>query len=439
MNDPSLPVHKSILILGASFATGNLGVSALAWSSIKIIRSRWPHAKIVLMGAGRQPTLAEIHLDGRREEIPTWPVRYCANLLVQHHIVKLAVAIFLCRYLPFLRNRLAATHSTLSELLRCDMLCDITGGDSFSDIYGLPRFLRGYLLKRVCQMTGKPFILLPQTYGPFKSQLAWNLASQILNKTHTIYTRDQEGLAVVEKLIGPSQKISLCPDVAFIMDPIRPDTAQNSYLEQMKREGKRIVGLNISGLLYNGGYTQNNMFSLAGDYPSLSRDIISCFASQADQYVLLVPHVLPSSDFAVEDDAIAANKALKDLPADIQAKVIILEKGYDQNETKYIIGLCDFFLGARMHATIAALSQCIPAVGLAYSRKFSGVFETAGVADCVLDLRLLNNGDVMNGILMISSRQEKIRESLKEIMPGVKNQIYHIFDGLHEPEENKKC
>ena len=82
-----------------------------------------------------------------------------------------------------------------------------------------------------------------------------------------------------------------------------------------------------------------------------------------------------------------------------------MEKGYDQNETKYLIGLCDFFLGARMHATIAALSQGMPAVGMAYSRKFRGVFETAGVGDCVLDLRKLSNDHVLDGIKGIYQRR----------------------------------
>lgn len=419
---------KSIILLGASFNTGNLGVNALAWSSIMIITSRLPHAKIVLMGVGRQPSLAKIHLNGRQEEVHSWPSRYCANFLAQNHIAKLGIAVLLCRFLPFLKNRLTGTHSTLGELLRCDLVCDITGGDSFSDIYGLPRLLRGYLLKRVCQMTGKPFILLPQTYGPFKSQVARFIARQILKKTHTIYSRDLEGVAVVEDLIGPSHKIKLCPDVAFIMDPIRPETAQTSQLEQLKREGYRIVGLNISGLLYNGGYTRDNMFGLAGEYTTLVSDIISYFASQANQYVLLVPHVLPFTDFAVEDDFIAAKKAFQRIPIELQDKVISLERSYDQNETKFIIGLCDFFLGARMHATIAALSQCIPAVGLAYSRKFSGVFETAGVADCVLDLRSLKNDEVLNGIKMIFARREKIVSTLKEIIPHIKNQVFNLFE-----------
>lgn len=432
MNKLSQLSHKRIVIIGASFATGNLGVSALAWSSLKIIRTKWPNVEICLVGVGRYPTIVKVQLDDKQKDIFTWPVRYCANLLTQNHIIKLGIAVFLYRFLPFARKRIAGTHSTLGQLLRSDLACDITGGDSFSDIYGLPRFLRAYLLKRVCQMTGKPFILLPQTYGPFKSPVARILACQILNKSQTIYSRDQKGIAVVEKLIGPSPKIRLCPDVAFIMDPFRPETVQASQLEQLKSKGKRIIGLNISGLLYHGGYTRDNMFGLAGEYPALVRSIISYFASQADQYVLLVPHVLPSADFAVEDDSIAANKALEDLPANLQNRVIALEKGCDQNETKYIIGLCDFFLGARMHATIAALSQAIPAVGLAYSQKFRGVFETAGVEDCVLDLRLLNNDQVLEGVQNIFARREKISETLKKTIPSVKSQVFTMFDRLPE-------
>ena len=50
MNKSISLAGKSIILLGASFSTGNLGVSALAWSSIKIIRARWPDARIVLVG-----------------------------------------------------------------------------------------------------------------------------------------------------------------------------------------------------------------------------------------------------------------------------------------------------------------------------------------------------------------------------------------------------
>ena len=47
---------------------------------------------------------------------------------------------------------------------------------------------------------------------------------------------------------------------------------------------------------------------------------------------------------------------------------------------KYLIGQCDFFVGSRMHSCIAAVSQCVPAVSIAYSDKFIGVMATLGLS-----------------------------------------------------------
>lgn len=423
----ALQKQKSIVILGASFATGNLGVSALAWSSIKAIRCKWPGARIVLVGSGRQAGSVKARIGACQEEFTTWPVRYCSNILAQNHIVGLFLAVFLGRLNSFLKKYLATNRSTLGELLRCDLVCDISGGDSFSDIYGLSRFLRGYLLKRVCQMTEKPFILLPQTYGPFKTSLARNLACKILTNAKMIYSRDKEGVAVVENLIGVSDKLLLCPDVAFVLEAIRSNNNQTVHLEQMKTQGFRLIGLNISGLLYNGGYSRNNMFGLKCDYPSLVIAIIKHFSQQADTHVLLVPHVLTYS-YAVEDDYVASLAVLESLPAETRERVTVLERGYDQNETKYFIGLCDFFLGARMHATIAALSQGVPSVGMAYSRKFAGVFATAGVENCVLDLRQLDNEQILSGIMAICFRRDELHADLEKAMPAMKSMISSMFN-----------
>ena len=55
----------------------------------------------------------------------------------------------------------------------------------------------------------------------------------------------------------------------------------------------------------------------------------------------------------------------------------------------YIAGL-DFFMGARMHACIAAFSSGVPVVPMAYSRKFAGLFGTLGydyTVDCTSETR----------------------------------------------------
>lgn len=419
-------------MLGASFDTGNLGVSALAWSSLKLIRTKWPMARITLVGGGRRPTVTKVRLNGQSEPFWTWPVRYSPNILVRNHILGLLLLVALCRYFPTLRQRLAPNESTLGVLLRGDLFCDITGGDSFSDIYGFKRFRRSLLRKYICQMTGKPFILLPQTYGPFTSKLSGVLASRVLNNASMIYARDRQGVGIVWELIGPAAPVKLCPDVAFILNAYRPDTALVRQLEAFRAAGTKLLGLNISGLLHSGGYTQANMFGLACDYPALIKDLLNMFCKMPDWQVVLVPHVLPMADYAVEDDLVAAENALAELSPELQTRVLVLERGYDQNETKYCIGLCDFFIGSRMHATIAALSQGIPSIGLAYSPKFAGVFETAGMADCVLDLRTMNMRQVIQEVRSIFANRKAISEVLSRTIPQVQSQLMTMFDVIDD-------
>ena len=56
-------------------------------------------------------------------------------------------------------------------------------------------------------------------------------------------------------------------------------------------------------------------------------------------------------------------------------RVIVISRNYNAEEIKGIIGRCDLFIGARFHADIAALSQCIPTVCFPYYHKFALVSE----------------------------------------------------------------
>jgi polysaccharide pyruvyl transferase WcaK-like protein len=47
-------------------------------------------------------------------------------------------------------------------------------------------------------------------------------------------------------------------------------------------------------------------------------------------------------------------------------------------EAKSYISGMDLFIGARMHATIAAISSGVPVIPFSYSRKFEGLFSSLG-------------------------------------------------------------
>jgi polysaccharide pyruvyl transferase WcaK-like protein len=128
--------------------------------------------------------------------------------------------------------------------------------------------------------------------------------------------------------------------------------------------------LNVSGLLFSGGYTQNNQFGLTIDYPELIRQLLTRWLQRVDYEVWLIPHVVPDN-MPVEDDRRAIQVLQQAFP-----QVHCAPDFATPSEAKAFIAGMDFMTGARMHACIAAFSSGVPVVPVAYSRKFNGLFQS---------------------------------------------------------------
>ena len=259
------------------------------------------------------------------------------------------------------------------------------------------------------------------------------MAGYILNNAALIYSRDKAGIQFVNNLLNGSpnkDKVRLAPDVAFVLDSRRPEriSIEPPLDLDMRAKDSMLVGLNISGLLFNGGYNQDNMFGLKCNYVEMIHALIGMLLKDEKISVLLVPHVFPPPDCEFESDPVACLKIYEDCKEKYKDRLFMLGGEYDQNEIKYVIGKCDFFIGSRMHACIAALSQNVPAVGIAYSKKFSGVFESIGLSDCVVDARHSDENILLQNVQAIFNRREKIRRHLEDVMPQIKSRIMSICD-----------
>jgi polysaccharide pyruvyl transferase WcaK-like protein len=309
------------------------------------------------------------------------------------------------------------------------MVTAISGGDSFSDIYGLGRLLYVSLPQLLVLFVGKKLVLLPQTIGPFKGKCAKIIGRYIINKADLVYSRDHAGLREAKDLLHPEdrcEKFKFCYDVGFVVEPIKPrETGTTDFLFK-KNSNHVLVGLNVSGLLFMGGYTHKNMFGLKIDYKELIYDLIDFFISEKNLSVLLIPHVFGYAKNS-ENDSVVCEKIYEELKAQYPDRLFLVKGNYNQSEIKYLIGMCDFFIGSRMHACIAALSQCIPTVGIAYSKKFSGVFESIQVGHLVADPRIINEKKILEIIENAFDDRQNIKEGLQKMIPQVKKQILSIF------------
>lgn len=361
-----------------SLTTGNLGVGALSIANMvlveRIIKNISQDVEYVIFGPKGKSN--PIHIP----EIPEYRyVSLSADKIAPSQLLKL-----------------------MNDINTCDLILDIGSGDSFSDIYGLKRFAKILFSKLLVRHSARKLILSPQTIGPFKNPIYKTLASYVISNAAQVYARDEISYLYAKEICNKNIKLKLATDVAMLL-PVR----KGEHCEINNTDSNITnVGINISGLLYSGGYTGQNQFGLISNYADMILDMALAFSNIPGVQLWLVPHVLETDGMKSEDDYSACQLVAE------QVKGIKLAPRFkDPIEAKSFIAELDFFVGARMHATIAAFSTGVPVIPLAYSRKFSGLFGSLNY-NRVIDLTKCNKETVIETCLKAFHERELLKNEL---------------------------
>lgn len=217
------------------------------------------------------------------------------------------------------------------------------GGDNYcypgTEIYGW--------LNREYHKNGMKTVLWGCSVEPeivAKPNVAKDLASYDL-----IVARESITYEAVRKV---QKNTVLAPDPAFFMEP------QVCPLDARMESGN-VIGINISPMIISAEKSAGMAYE---NYKCLITHILKT----TDACIALIPHVV----WATNDD----RKVLRQLYEDFDRNErLILVEDHTAPELKYIISRCDFFVGARTHATIAAYSSGVPTLVVGYSVKARGI------------------------------------------------------------------
>ena len=413
---------KKISLLGANFDTGNMGVGALTMGAISCVKYAWPDAEISLLEYDDRSKTIACKFHESIIPIRLVALRFSKKFYLPNNIAFLILISVLLR-LPIpkkIKIGLIKRNISLQHLYDADLVLSLAGGDSFSDIYGLGRFYYIVLPLLWAIVMKKELVIMPQTIGPFSKAIPSRIAAFILKNSKIVFARDMESLSLAQGMMGSkfAHKARFSYDLGFLLEPIRPDLPipklSDKILPDRMKRPRPVVGLNISGLLCMGGYNGKNMFALKTDYSELMRALIQFLIEEKHADVLLVPHVFGNS---LESDVSASAKIFEELKVRFGTHLLLAQGDYDQNGIKYVIGQCDFFIGSRMHACIAALSLGIPAIGIAYSRKFAGVLGSIDMEELIADPRKNTMAEMLTIIgTTMDSRAEKAHALEKKML-----------------------
>ncbi len=402
---------KKIIFAGAAPDTGNLGVSALLESMLKGVSSR-NKAEYLILDHSKGIRKQKIHINGKELEVIYCGAKHGKRIYLPENFSNIRLS-----------SKLSGWGNPIAKkLLSANIMLDISGGDSFTDLYGSKRF-RAITLPKLIAIENKiPLILMPQTYGPYADSKAKEIASFIVKSSYMAFARDEESFQVLKELLGEKfdeEKHIQGVDVAFLLDVRKPAVLPiNKINDWFKERSRPTIGINISGLIYNQIENSYSQYGLKANYKKVILLFIKKILEKTNANIVLIPHVLVEES-NYESDLKASKEVVNSFTEDERKRIGLIENNYVASEVKWVISQTDWFCGTRMHSTIAGLSMGVPTSAIAYSIKTRRVFKTCGQEKQVIDPRELNTEDVVDGLWNCWIQKEKVKQQLANVLPEV--------------------
>ncbi len=380
-------MSRRYVVLGGSYRSGNLGLHALTTSLIEGILAAEPDAEITVCDFVWRSDEVVLSLSGGAHRVRRCGLNPSRRIWSPTALTRVRLAL----RRGFLRGE------TARRILGADAVFDLSGGDSFTDLYGDQRFEFICQTKEMVLDAGCPLILPPQTFGPYADKAKRARVAKILVRAQQVWARDQPSLQRADHLLGEfghSPRCRLGVDLAFAL------SASSVVLPSLSRtldEGGLVVGMNVSGLVWHCEGIEARKLGTACDYRTVVVQGIRDLLSSGVDQLLLVPHVLEAQG-SNESDPAASAAVMERLPTELQERVVFLIPPFGPEAAKALMSRCAWFAGTRMHATIGALSMGVPTTALAYSLKFQGVFDLVGMGHRVIDLRESSTSVCLQGL-----------------------------------------
>jgi colanic acid/amylovoran biosynthesis protein len=375
----------SVALFGVTGWQCNLGVAALRAATLSGLLAREPDARVTAFDEGWGLRSGRTFVAGRPVQISLAGARASRRYHRPESYLNMRVS----AALGGLRN------AGLAAIDAADLVLDVSGGDSFTDLYGTRRFNAVTWPKRLALLRRRPLVLLPQTYGPYRAGRVRATAAALARAATMAWARDPDSFLALTDLLGPDldpRRHREGVDVAFALEPREPDAPVRDRLDEwFAASPGPVAGINVSGLMARAqGMVR---FGLTADGGQVARRLCERLLDEPDTRVIIVPHV--RSPGGPDDDTAVSERLYETLLARHGDRVAIVPAGLDAQQSKWVIARTAWFCGMRMHATIAALSSAVPAANVAYSLKARGVFASVGQERRVADARRLGDEDLL--------------------------------------------
>lgn len=301
----------------------------------------------------------------------------------------------------------------------------------------------------IATFLGKPVMMWAVCFGPLDKKIISWLAKYTLNKINIITVREDTGLNNLRN-IGPIKtQIYVTGDPVYLLEPVHKTRVKQILDEEgVTQSTKPLWGFCVSQDQPTGTRTPLlrrilgtfyywlqyclptwlfiKLDKLATRFSIYSRlkgtsssELFSSIPQSIDHItekmngrVIIIPHIVIPDDvklYEKADDRELSNKLYTFVSNRKAVKVI--RGNYTTEEIKGIIGQCDLFVSMRLHASVAAISQCIPTIPITYMAKFYGSMKMIGMEKWICNTT--NPEELIPKIEELWAHREEIKNELK--------------------------
>lgn len=382
---------------------GNRGCEALVRSTLELLRSEFGDVEVLV--PSYRPDL----------DAKQWPdaeTTGCRFVKAMPYPTELKVWGRLRRLLPFIKQvylpDFVLPKDIEADIASCDALL-LIGGDNITFDYGIESLLWHIRFAQHAQRLGRKMMVWGASIGPFS-------ADPVIEKFTADFLRSADCVTVRETIsekylagIGVEHNVSLVADGAFVMTPQPIDTAAFWPVSS----DQEVLGFNISPLIQK--------FRPDGEPRHVLQQEVVGFLKEtlenSSTSILLLPHVDPLDGNSENSDSHYMREILA-MTGSFGGRITLAPNNLNAAQLKYVLSQCTYFMGARTHATIGALSCLVPTVSIAYSVKAKGLNrDLFGNEDLVLETPLVNKASLSKYYGELKNNREFIVSVLRERIP----------------------
>ena len=290
-----------------------------------------------------------------------------------------------------------------------DVVLDASGF-SYSDQWGEYDCMELKHAVSVGKKTQQKFILLPQAFGPFNNNKNKSNMQEVIENADLIFARDEVSFNFLEEFDTKKNNIVQKPDFTCLLSPLITETVD-------KKKNKVPVIPNYRML----DKTDKNMSS---NYMAIMIELIKQSIDFGFEPYFLIHETDLDRDIAEK-----INSKL-DSPLDI------LEED-NPRVIKGFLGVANFAISSRYHASISGLSQGTPVIGTSWSHKYEELFAEYDFKEALYNM---NDSDTLQDLFISLSSEieyKNIKNKLIKKSAHVKSETREMWENVFSIVEGK--